>query len=55
MFLEKFSGIQRHCSNFFYAPYAIAVSLGSNAVKLQMWKDKNTLKSKYVINFFWAS
>ena len=36
----------------FCALYATAVSLGSNAVKLQVWKVKNTLKSKYVINFF---
>ena len=33
--LKKFSGLQRHCSNFFCALHATAVSLGSNAVKLQ--------------------
>jgi len=32
--------------------HATVVSLGSNAVKLQVWKVENTLKSKYVINFF---
>ena len=32
--------------------HATSVSLGSNVVKLQVWKDKNILKSKYVINFF---
>ena len=35
--------------------YGTSVSLGSNAVKLHVWKDENTLKFKYVINFFWAS
>ena len=39
----------------FCALHATAVSLGSNAVKLQVWKVENTLKSKYVINFFWVS
>ena len=50
--LEKFSGLQRHCSNFFFALHATAVRLGPNGVKLQVWKVENTLKSKYVINFF---
>ena len=36
----------------FCALHATAVSLDSNAVKLQVWKVKNTLKCKYVINFF---
>ena len=32
--------------------HATSVSSGSNAVKLQVWKDENALKFKYVINFF---
>ena len=36
----------------FFALHATAVRLGSNGVKLQVWKVKNTFKSKYVINFF---
>ena len=50
--LEKFSGLQRHNFNFFCVLHATSVSLGSNTVKLQVGKDENTLKSKYVINFF---
>ena len=37
---------------FFCALHATTISLGSNAVKLKVWKVKNTLKSKYVIIFF---
>ena len=32
--------------------HATSVSSGSNAIKLQVWKDENALKFKYVINFF---
>ena len=39
----------------FRALHATSVSLDSNAVKLQVWKDENALKCKYAINFFWAS
>ena len=50
--------VQRFSASLFQlfcALLATAVSLDSNAVKLQMWKDENTLKSKYVIIIFWAS
>ena len=36
----------------FCALHATAVSLASNAVKLRVGKVENTLKPKYVINFF---
>jgi len=31
--------------------HAISIRFGSNSVKL-VWKVKNTIKSKYIINFF---
>ena len=34
--LEKFSGLQRHYSNFFFTLHATAVILDYNAVKLQV-------------------
>jgi len=36
----------------FFALHTITIRLGSNSVKPQVWKDKNTLRSKYVINIF---
>ena len=36
----------------FFALHATAIKLGPNDVKLQVWKVENTLKSKYIINFF---
>jgi hypothetical protein len=36
----------------FFAFHATTVVLDSNGVKVQVWKVENTLRSKYVINFF---
>ena len=49
---EKVQRFSTPLFQLFCALHATAVSLGSNAVKLQVWKVKNTLMSKYVINLF---
>ena len=53
--LKKIQRSSAPLLQLFRVLHATSVSLGSNAVKLQVWKDENALKFKYVINFFWAS
>ena len=49
---EKIQRSSAPLLQLFRVLHATSVSLGSNAVKPQVWKDENALKFKYVINFF---
>jgi len=49
---EKIQRSSAPLLQLFRVLHTTSVSLGSNAVKLQVWKDENALKFKYVINFF---
>jgi len=50
--LEKFSGLQRHCYNFFMPSMPLPSVWAQTPSNCRCEKSKNTLMSKYVINFF---